>query len=64
MFGLVFGSFFAIAYIPIDPSYALSYWIAGLPWDVWHAITNCVMILVLFKPLNAVMKKIKRALFS
>ena len=60
MFGLVFGSLFAIAYIPVDPSYALSYWIAGLPWDVWHAITNCVVLLLLFKPINAAIKKIKR----
>lgn len=60
IFGLVFGAFFAIAYIPIDPSYALSYWIAGLPWDVWHAIANCVIMLVLYKPISAVLKRCKR----
>jgi len=59
-FGLVFGSFFAIAYIPIDPSYALSYWISGLPWDVWHAVANGVIMLILGKPLYKIGKMIRR----
>lgn len=59
-FGLIFGSLFAIAYIPVDPSYALSYWIAGLMWDAWHAFTNGVIVFLLFKPLNRAMKQIVR----
>ena len=57
-FGLLFGTLFAIAYIPIDPAYALSYWIAGLPWDVWHGICNFVLMAVLGKPVYGVIKKV------
>ena len=59
-FGLIFGSLFAVAYIPIDPSYALSYWIAGLMWDAWHAFTNGVIVFLLFKLLYKGMNRIKR----
>ena len=58
-FGLLFGSLFAILYIPIDPAYALSYWIAGLPWDVWHGVWNFILMLVLGKPLYTVLNKMK-----
>lgn len=59
-FGLIFGSLFAIAYIPISPSYALNYWIAGLLWDVWHAVCNFVLMLVLGKPVYRVLKMLKQ----
>lgn len=58
-FGLVFGGLFAIAYIPIDPSYALAYWISGLPWDVWHGVWNFVLTIVLGKPLYKVLRMLK-----
>jgi hypothetical protein len=56
-FGLIFGSLFAIAYIPVDPAYAFSYWIAGLPWDVWHAVWNFIMMAGVGKPVYWVLKK-------
>jgi hypothetical protein len=56
-FGLVFGGLFALAYLPIDPVYALSYWIAGLPWDVWHGGCNFVLMAGAGKPLYEVLKK-------
>lgn len=59
-FGLLFGSLFAIVYIPIDASYALAYWISGLPWDVVHCISNFILMLVLGKPLYRLLKKAKR----
>ena len=59
IFGLIFGSLFALVYIPVDPAYALSYWITGLPWDVWHAVWNFVLMLVLGKPLYKVLKRMK-----
>ncbi|MCL2719449.1 MAG: hypothetical protein FWE14_11795 [Lachnospiraceae bacterium] len=59
VFGLCFGSFFAIAYLPIDPAYALSYWIAGLPWDVWHGAWNFILMAVAGKPIYNVLKKVK-----
>lgn len=58
-FGLIFGSLFAIAYIPIDPAYALAYWISGLPWDVWHGVCNFVLMLILGKPLFQILYKFR-----
>ncbi len=59
IFGLLFGSFFAIVYIPVDPAYALSYWISGLPWDIWHAVWNFVLMLVIGKPLYLLLNRMK-----
>lgn len=59
VFGLIFGSLFAIVYIPVDPAYALAYWISGLPWDVWHGVWNFVLMLVLGKPLYKVLNRMK-----
>lgn len=58
LFGLIFGSLFAIVYIPVDPVYALAYWISGLPWDVWHGVCNFVLMLAIGKPLYLLLKKI------
>ncbi len=58
-FGLIFGGLFAIAYVPVDPAYALAYWIAGLPWDVWHGVWNFVLMLTLGKPLYRVLGMIR-----
>jgi hypothetical protein len=60
MFGLLFGGLFAIAYLPVDRAYALSYWISGLPWDVWHALWNFVLMIVLGKPLYLLFRKLDR----
>ncbi len=59
IFGLLFGAFFAVFYLPVDPVYALSYWVKGLPWDVWHASCNFVLMSLLGKPLYQVLKKMK-----
>lgn len=59
LFGLIFGSLFAIVYLPVDSAYALAYWISGLPWDVWHGVCNFVLMLVIGKPLYLLLKKIK-----
>ena len=59
LYGLVFGALFAIAYLPIDPAYALSYWIAGLPWDVWHAIANFALMATVGRRLYRVLKKVR-----
>lgn len=58
-FGLIFGALFAIVYLPVGWSAALSYWILGLPWDVWHAAANFVLMLILGKPVYGVLCKVK-----
>lgn len=60
LYGLAFGSFFAVAYIPVDPKYALTYWISGLPWDVWHGICNFVLTIILGKPIYHLLIQLKR----
>ena len=59
LFGLIFGSLFAIVYLPVDPAYALAYWISGLPWDVWQGVCNFVLMLVIGKPLYLLLKKVR-----
>lgn len=36
----------------------LTWWIAGIPWDIVHCIGNFVIMLMLYKPIRAVMRKI------
>lgn len=60
VFGLAFGAFFSIAYIPVSLSTAYGYWLSGLSWDIWHGICNFVIMLVLYKPLNSALKSIKK----
>lgn len=57
-FGLGFGALFAAAYIPVNPAYAFSYWISGLPWDVWHGACNFLIMLLIGKPVCKSLKKI------
>ncbi|MCL2050628.1 MAG: hypothetical protein FWG91_02690 [Lachnospiraceae bacterium] len=59
IFGLCFGTLFALVYLPVDPAYAFSYWIAGLPWDVWHGVWNFVLMAAVGKPIYRVLKKFK-----
>lgn len=58
-YGLIFGSLFALFYLPMDPHYVLSYWISGLPWDVAHGVANFIVMLVLGKPLYRLLKQLK-----
>lgn len=60
-FGLIFGAVFAIPYIFFSPAYALSYWLAGIPWDITHCISNVIIVLLLGKPVDRAFKKIIKA---
>ena len=58
-FGLFFGMFCAIPYLFLGGvKTAVSWWIAGIPYDIIHCIGNFVVCLLLFKPLCAIMKKV------
>lgn len=59
-FGLIFGLLFAIAYIPVSPSYAWTYWLAGIPWDIWHAIANVFIMLIVGKPVYKVLRRMNK----
>ncbi|MCM1547063.1 MAG: hypothetical protein NC034_01780 [Ruminococcus sp.] len=51
-FGLCFGAVFALPYLFKSPSYALSYWISGMPFDVVHCIGNFASTIILGKILD------------
>lgn len=58
-YGLMFGSLFSIVYIPVSISYAITYWISGIPFDIIHGVSNFVLCLILYKPILNVLLKIK-----
>lgn len=58
-FGLFFGALCAIVYIPIGGvSYALTWWVSGVPFDALHCGGNFVMALVLFPTLRSLLEKL------
>ncbi len=60
-FGLIFGALCAIPNIFISGiGSALAYWIAGIPFDVIHCVSNFVIALLLAQPLYTVLDKINR----
>ena len=58
-FGMAFGLLCAPVYIAIDDvEYAIKWWLAGIPFDVTHAIGNFVIALVLFVPLRKLLERL------
>lgn len=67
LFGLSFGFLCAIPYVFAGSptpglAYAFGYWVAGIPFDLLHGIGNFVLMLVLYRPVTSVMKKVARPL--
>jgi len=61
VFGLLFGLLCAPVYLFTGGlGFAVSWWIAGIPYDALHCAGNFVMVLVLFMPL----KKLISGLYS
>lgn len=52
-FGLLFGLFFSLIYLLAGgiPT-ALAWWIAGIPFDILHGVSNFILIRILFQPLD------------
>lgn len=67
VFGLSFGALCAIPYIftAVDLksglTYAVGWWISGIPWDITHCLGNFVLMLALYKPLGKVMEKLHKS---
>ncbi len=58
LFGLLFGLFFAIfESFFYGLMYGVSYWIKGIPFDIVHAVSNFIIVLILYKPLVNVLLK-------
>lgn len=68
IFGLFFGALCAIPYFFIGLvdggiinglTTAFTWWVAGIPYDIVHCSGNFALMIVLFTPVNNLMKKIK-----
>ena len=67
-FGLVFGFLCSFPYLFITTgtnptaslASAITWWIAGIPYDVIHGISNFVIMLVLYVPVSRVFERIKK----
>ncbi len=58
LFGLIFGLLCSVVYIFIDSlSMAFSWWISGIPFDLIHCVSNFILTLILFKPLDEVFSR-------
>lgn len=57
-FGFSFGALCAVLYLLIGgPGAMLSYWVAGIPFDITHCIGNFFSVLLLYKPVVSVLKR-------
>ena len=60
IFGLSFGFLRSFVYLVTGGvNMAITWWVAGIPTDILHGISNFIVCLVLFKPLSRVTKMIK-----
>ena len=61
LFGLSFGALCALPYIYLSGfAAAVSWWMAGLTFDLIHCAGNFAVCLVLFKPLNQLFYKLEK----
>lgn len=69
IFGLCFGALCSIPYFFIGMSSggisngiitAVTWWIAGIPWDFIHCIGNFILMLILYYPVSYAMKWVEK----
>lgn len=58
-FGLGFGALCALPYLAGGPWAAVSYWMAGIPFDVLHCVGNFALALLLERPLYRLMVQLR-----
>lgn len=59
IFGLFFGAMCAIPYLFIGGIHtAFAWWVAGIPYDLVHCVGNFVLMLVLYHPVLAILRKL------
>lgn len=58
-YGLMFGALCAIPYLFIGgPVAAFTWWVAGIPYDIIHCVSNFILCSLLFCPLRNVLRRI------
>ncbi len=65
IFGMLFGLFCTASYLIYGGvGAALSWWTAGIPYDIVHGTSNFFLSLVLFQPLYQLLTSLKRGLIN
>lgn len=67
LFGLSFGFLCAASMVVVGLADGIrsgliagfTWWVAGIPWDIVHGVSNFVLMLVLYYPVKSVMKRFK-----
>ena len=64
-FGLCFGFLCTPVYLLSGGwSFALSWWISGIPWDIIHCVGNFVLALILFPVLHKLLNNLLNRFFA
>ncbi len=72
IFGLSFGVLCALPYFFIGwvngsflngVTAAITWWIAGIPWDIVHCIGNFILMLMLYHPVRTVLTRCRNILY-
>lgn len=62
IYGLLFGMLTAAATIILSgPKAAVAYWVAGIPFDIVHCVSNFILVYFLLPPLYALIQKLRQA---
>lgn len=60
-YGLLFGAMCSIPYFFIGGvKMAFTWWVAGIPYDILHGISNFILCLILFNPLSKILFTVSR----
>lgn len=68
VFGLCFGLLCSVPYVVTGAADGLrhglyagfSWWVAGIPWDIAHCVGNFALMLVLYRPIKSILRKISQ----
>lgn len=64
-YGLFFGLFFSLTYAAIGGFWAgVSWWIAGIPFDIAHCVGNALSALFLYQPLKRCFDRLAKQFFT
>ena len=59
IFGMCFGAMASLLYLFMGGiKTAFAWWIAGIPWDLVHGVSNFILMMVLYAPIRGVLKKL------
>lgn len=60
-FGMLFGLLCSFSMLPVGgPKAALAWWVSGIPFDLFHGISNFLLTMVLFQPLYRIFLSLKQ----